>query len=191
MWNYASGGDGMKRLGRLLFRLCSTASLVLCAAICVMWAQSYWRSFMFSLDVGTSQVPTLVGFEFGRGGLALGVRRVYEGVGTPPPATYRRAILTWDAPRHPLDAAPPDMMRLAGFSVGYFAEPDMALWAACVPCWFAVLVTAWLPVRTALKARRLRIRSTYRLCASCGYDLRASPDRCPECGIPAAPQGGA
>ena len=171
----------MRRFARRLLRVCSTVSLFLCAAICVLWVQSYWRSVMVSLDVGTARAPTLVGFEFGRGGLAVGVRRVDMG-GVTLPATYRRTLMVTDGPRHPLDAAPPDAMRLAGFSAGYFAETDMALWAACVPCWFAALVTAGLPVRTLLHARRLRIRSASRLCASCGYDLRASPERCPECG---------
>jgi hypothetical protein len=47
---------------------------------------------------------------------------------------------------------------------------------------FAVAPLAW---SAAFVGRRRRKRRG-RLCAKCGYDLRASPDRCPECGtVPA------
>ena len=50
------------------------------------------------------------------------------------------------------------------------------------PCWslaaaFSVAPPLWLLTRFR-RARRQRAR----VCPGCGYDLRASPDRCPECG---------
>jgi hypothetical protein len=40
------------------------------------------------------------------------------------------------------------------------------------------LIFLWTSTRWEKKARRIRAG----LCASCGYDLRASKGRCPECG---------
>jgi predicted amidophosphoribosyltransferase len=51
-----------------------------------------------------------------------------------------------------------------------------------VPHWVILPALAALP---AIAVRRLwtaRRRATLGRCASCGYDLRASPERCPECG---------
>lgn len=54
-----------------------------------------------------------------------------------------------------------------------------------VPCWLAALLFGVLPGWRAFlwveRRRRLR-RSREGRCDQCGYDLRATPDRCPECG---------
>jgi hypothetical protein len=53
------------------------------------------------------------------------------------------------------------------------------------PAWFLLLTTAILPASRYSSLRRQR-RAQRLLqsgrCPTCGYDLRATPDRCPECG---------
>ena len=47
-----------------------------------------------------------------------------------------------------------------------------------------LLVPPAIGVRAYLLRRRERFRRTHGLCLICGYDLRASEERCPECGVP-------
>jgi len=50
------------------------------------------------------------------------------------------------------------------------------------PFWFLAALTVLLPAIWVTKAaRRSRHRASGR-CVVCGYDLRATPERCPECG---------
>jgi hypothetical protein len=53
-----------------------------------------------------------------------------------------------------------------------------------LPWWLMLLATAPLPLLWAIGWRRRRRGERRGLCAVCGYDLRASPERCPECGSP-------
>jgi len=56
------------------------------------------------------------------------------------------------------------------------------MWHVRLPYWLPSLLFALLPaycVRRWLRARRRRAAGQ---CPTCGYDLRATPDRCPECG---------
>src|SRR4051812_11937062 len=57
-----------------------------------------------------------------------------------------------------------------------------------VVSWFVgvcVLLAAVLPARWVLRERRRKVRAARAIagcCTVCGYDLRGSPARCPECG---------
>jgi hypothetical protein len=57
-----------------------------------------------------------------------------------------------------------------------FTEIAVPWWLACL--FFAVTPGTWL-----LRRRRRRFPGT---CLKCGYDLRATPHRCPECGTTAS-----
>jgi hypothetical protein len=68
-------------------------------------------------------------------------------------------------------------------TVGMPLIPDWLPFLACVAFYgalsFAVPI-AWRAGRRALAQRRYRRRGR---CTQCGYDLRGSPERCPECGF--------
>jgi len=51
-----------------------------------------------------------------------------------------------------------------------------------IPLWLILPVLLVFPTISAMAYFRSRRRRKLNLCSSCGYDLRASPDQCPECG---------
>jgi hypothetical protein len=51
-----------------------------------------------------------------------------------------------------------------------------------LPAWFVALLLAIYPNMRILKHRKRQRRRRAGKCVICGYDLRGSPDQCPECG---------
>ena len=79
--------------------------------------------------------------------------------------------------------------KVVGFSYtrdDAFAAPQRVL---VTPSWSLALLVAALPANRLWLFRSQRRRGRLGLCRSCGYDLRASPGRCPECGAIAATEG--
>jgi rRNA maturation endonuclease Nob1 len=81
------------------------------------------------------------------------------------------------------------MLRLAWWDTGTltYAARGWHSQAVVVPDWLLLCILLILPV---LRIRRFRMdrwrqrRQLEHLCQACGYDLRATRDRCPECGTP-------
>jgi hypothetical protein len=65
-----------------------------------------------------------------------------------------------------------------------FGSTGDKFWGIALPCWFVMALTA-LPAVLLIRnrLRRSALRTRLNLCVKCGYDLRATPDRCPECGM--------
>jgi hypothetical protein len=112
---------------------------------------------------------------------------------------HRGVMRFWIGRRDPADAyfgatrpaaggSGPDgdvLVEFAGLSVRRGPVP-FDTWAIIAPLWTLALLGSLLPLlRLVMAVRRSRaVRRGH--CTACGYDLRATPDRCPECGtIPA------
>lgn len=64
---------------------------------------------------------------------------------------------------------------------GTYAAND---WAIAVPLWSVLATCLVIAASSFWRIAKHNDRRLLGLCRKCGYDLRATPDRCPECGTP-------
>jgi hypothetical protein len=116
-------------------------------------------------------------------------------------AADRGVLKVWWNPADPAAAYQPpraavapsagSSVALGDFMVGHFGYP-LYSWRASVPFWAIALTVGVVPLaRLAGRVRRRRARRAGLLCGNYGYDLRATPERCPECGAVGRPASAA
>ena len=158
---------------------------LLCVAAAVLWRRSYGDVDML---IGVGPTTTFNAAASYQGKFVLFFSQVRSDPGTQWSLQPMRAPAEEVAPLYGALFEQGATLRasLAGFQLGHgtidvFKTPP-AFTAITVPHWFAVLVTA-VPTLLWLRGgvRRWRWGRAGR-CRSCGYDLRYSPQRCPECG---------
>jgi hypothetical protein len=187
-------------VGSVLRYAIAGVALVVFLATLVLWPRSYWKSETFALQ-GMRKTESRYTYATLRLNSSLGgfTAHLYANDARDPILVrfYRRApigpVVTHSSGT-PVRA--PVAVRLAGragwwrWGFGYAREQNLTpplvfshlLW---VPHWFVLLISgslSWVLVARLLRLRRKRLRARAGLCVECGYDLRASPQRCPECG---------
>ena len=173
--------------------------LLLFAAVLVLWARSYVVGDMLTLTHFVSD-----GWQSGHEVCSGRTTRLRSQRGELGVIDVRR----WREPRRwhahemgtrvswwvadDVDEYPPDLARFARGGLGFWcgtkhlnvhsAAGRISVTVIGVPYWFTAATSAVAPFFWIARRARLRRRRNSGRCLNCGYDLRASPLRCPECG---------
>ena len=179
-----------KSMPRRLTNLLTILSLLLCAACAAGWVFSYLSpgaAGRQAASVGATPTVTLTetGVASVNGRLGFGTcTRSFPNLNPYPGPLESRG---WFTGRNGLlPSGLPGGNAALAFDLQDFGPgaPRERGWLVCLPYWAVFAPTAgaaWLCLSgTARRRRAARARAG--LCRACGYDLRATPGRCPECG---------
>jgi len=181
---------------RILLNAASLISLILLIATFIFWARgsSYTRDTVVHYSRSPEkQTTTWILAGSHRGSIAiLFFKRTWRS----PEAYHDREViaaddypgLTFHSNQSPVSDLAPLWLK-PGFDVLYSsAVPGGKSLAAqsviglSVPHWFLLALFSVLPLLRLFRHFRSTQRRKTGLCPSCGYDLRATPTLCPECG---------
>jgi hypothetical protein len=192
---------------RRLFALLSVLSLVLCVATCALWVRSYRRFDAVGVYVGNKTASVVSS----RGIIGLNVLRFHVSeTYHHEPVSARMSVSQGETSLEVLDRISSEYEDRLGDGVNRGPEngrwgfsfneedeyylglwsrkprgirsPDYHRWWIGLPLWLLSTIAMVLPACWLLAQHRRRGKVAESLCAYCGYDLRASPERCPECG---------
>jgi hypothetical protein len=182
----------MRRLLHILLSAAALLSLLLCVASMALWVRSYWTCDGIHGFHPTKRVRYAVACSRGRVACQTDEPKDLQLFTGP----YQPGKTTYDLTPPPDQewengwGVPLEVSRtFMGFTYMRATRLGVISTRMCViPLWFVTLVTALAPTAYALRARTHRRRAKG-LCPKCGYDLRATPERCPECGTPTSDCG--
>jgi hypothetical protein len=182
----SSERESMNRLRRIILNVLTALSLLLCIATTALWVRSYW------MDESVERMGFNRGFCVGSAGgtfyyEGLSSGRCISGPPPPPPTQEELERVDYEYRAKPYERGkifdigwvPSDEPRLRRFWFEFGRYPFIA-----VPHWWIVTIALLLPFGRfgASRIACVRRRRDSGSCAVCGYDLRATPERCPECG---------
>jgi hypothetical protein len=178
-YNASMSRESRRPILRCLFAVASALSMVLCVAAGVIWIYSYFPG---------GGDPT--GFRYRGQKCALVCRAGILGMNNSPQLEYDQQELDDAEVQYGTrfgiqDVYAPELIKL-GRKLDRLRRRHRPTIDYTIPLGEMVGATALLPLlfvtcRT-VERRGRRKRSRDGLCLACGYDLRATPNRCPECG---------
>jgi hypothetical protein len=178
----------MKRLGRWLFNFAAAVSLVLCVATVAAWSVTRVGHFYASLGFSGHNRMLECHLQFKGFELFYARGTTLHRNPKPSPPAFRRIPSSqpgWD--HEPWDR------NLLGFRTKVYDDGGWH-WTrfTAIPYWAVILSTIVLPCLSLTESIRNKRLVLAGCCPVCGYDLRATPNRCPECGtVPPAAKGAA
>jgi hypothetical protein len=153
-------------------------SLPLFIATAVIWVRSYFVADLITASSATS-------------GDKAAVRAVYSIKGVIVFYEFPASRLPNDRLGYSWVRSPPAQMPAQrgyfpfGLTIGH--GYGLTRWTVRISYWLLAAIASAIPILRFFQMRRAKLRQrriAHGLCGSCGYDLRASPDCCPECGTP-------
>ena len=175
----------------LLFVTATLLSLLLCVATTLLWLRSHHASeSLFVSSAGTrwelaSTQGQILFIRFRPWPKTQPLTYSREEIApTPVAPAWGPLGIGWETSAH---------IRLLGFEYASGTYWPPIAWRLprapfhrfAVPHGFVVLLTAAAPLWAVWRRARRPRPPPAGLCPKCRYDLRATPDRCPECGSPA------
>jgi hypothetical protein len=175
------------RLSRYPLDLATGLSLVLCVGAIGLWISGYWVACAFIRDTPTGSIA----FTSEIGYAAVMTVEVNYMVPHPPKKTgwhFHRMTANSNVEVRYHSSSTWNWLGVGGDRIGKpVGKPDAPTSVVFISTywahfWIVVIAFALLPSLRLVQRLRERRGVSIGLCRRCGYDLRATPMRCPECG---------